>query len=89
MTYEEQIDEIMDWFDFNRVAQTMKALDWRWFDVGVPDEPELRKKARSLLKEVAKNGGYLQTAGFHAQNNEGRLKIMFVVSEWRVEGEEK
>ena len=49
---QEQIDEIMDNFDFERVHKMMLASDWKWSgDDGfcVPDISEIRKTARQLL----------------------------------------
>ena len=36
MTEEQRkaIDNIMDWFDFERVHKTMKALRWEWVEIG-------------------------------------------------------
>jgi hypothetical protein len=53
-TKQEQIDEIMDNFDFNKVAKVMDFLDWKWFLNGyrVPEESEIRKKVRQHLAEA-------------------------------------
>lgn len=58
MTKQEMIDEIMDNFDFGKVAKVMDFLDWKWAMVGmtsqycVPEEPEIRKEARGRLSKV-------------------------------------
>ena len=47
---QEHLDEIMDWFDFERVRKTMNALDWKWMDN--PESPtvqELKQKVRELF----------------------------------------
>lgn len=51
---QDHIDNIMDNFDFSRVASTMKYLNWQWVysDTGVPEEPELRQTARRYLNQV-------------------------------------
>lgn len=50
---QEQIDEIMDNFDFDRVHKMMLAVGWRWSNTeggwSVPTIPELREGARHLL----------------------------------------
>jgi hypothetical protein len=65
---QEQIDEIMDTFDFGRVHDAMTLLDWCW-DIGehahIPDEAELRKCARRLLREAV-DSKYTATGGFTA-----------------------
>lgn len=91
MTYEEQIEEIMDYFRFDRVAKVMEALDWHWFSYDdVPPEPIIRQKARSLLREVAREGRdtTMATAGFEAKHDKwGRLSLAFVVEQWQAEFE--
>ena len=91
MTYEEQIEEIMDYFDFGRVAKTMEVLNWRWASSdGVPNEGELRRTARQLLRAVAKEGpdSHTGTGGFYARNDKWNcLSLDFVVSGWRCEPE--
>ena len=59
MTKEEliqkQIEDIMDEFNFGEVQKVMESLDWTWSETGcVPEEYDLRKGARKLLKEAAK-----------------------------------
>ena len=79
MTYqeavEEQIDDIMDEFEFDKVHKVMEFLDWKWWFDGeterVPEVYELRKKAREYLRYVAKNGGTTGSGGFTAQCRKG------------------
>jgi len=55
MKKKEAIDSILDNFDFERVHKAMTALDWEWASTdGVPEIPDLRQKARELLKDVSK-----------------------------------
>jgi hypothetical protein len=91
--YEEQIEEIMDEFDFEQVHKVMKFLDWRWLeDVnsegGVPSISDLRKSSRKLLKEASgMKNVKISTGGFLAENNGNYLTLRFVLSEWYVEPE--
>ncbi len=92
MKYQEQIDEIMDWFDFDKVHETMTKLNWTWRDEGVPKVQELRAAARRHLREVANNGDdYWGSAcgGFRAERHEDMLRLMFIVSEWEAYTEEQ
>jgi hypothetical protein len=69
MTLEEQLDEIMDHFDFRRVALMMEAVGWKWERIDcTPSESDLRARARQLLKEVC-HSTYrgVGTGGFLAQ----------------------
>lgn len=68
------VDDIMDNFDFHKVYKVMKMLKWTWAfsENGVPEEYELRKRARAELNRVLAEviGGYneFQTScgGFEA-----------------------
>jgi hypothetical protein len=90
-TTQDRIDEIMDNFNFNKVEETMKALNWQWSSTnGVPEQHELRKQARRLLKDVStKNVSesdfryYISTGGFKATKYfDGDLALEFIVSSW-------
>lgn len=48
------INEIIENFDFERCHYTMKALDWEWFNVGVPSIERLKQSARQRLSDVSK-----------------------------------
>ena len=89
--YQNQIDEIMDNFDFDRVQKMMAATDWTWHtDEGsrMPSQPELREVARSCLRTVAERECFLVgTGGFTAINREGCLSLYWGVS-WECEPQE-
>jgi len=95
---QDQIDEIMDWFEFEKVHEAMVATQWKWYDgdneFGVPTLQQLKKKARSLLRTVAeaKEPDYISaTGGFYARKEtfEGKpyLRLSFEVANWEYEGE--
>lgn len=89
---QDDIDEILDFFDFERVYLAMKALDWKWSDIGsVPLVGHLRAKARELLKRVAYESGYscsIGTGGLVAEmsrypgDEKTYLRLYFSVSEY-------
>lgn len=89
----EQIDYIMDSFDFNKVHKAMQLLDWKWVNdsaaFSVPAEYELRTTARSLLRMVAtryKNEPYFaSTGGFKASCHSGVLSLAFELEETSAE----
>ncbi len=87
--FQTQCNEIMDWFQFSKVAEAMQALNWQWIGSesydGVPSEAELRVEARELLKEVYKNGGGLGTGGLLAENSDGYLSLKFVLADWYID----
>lgn len=85
MTANDKIDEIMDWFDFSKVAKVMEAVDWKWWSeegIEVPCEGKLRKEARRLLKRAIKERGIIGTGGFEASYIDGDLELKFIVSSW-------
>ncbi len=88
------IETILDEFDFEKVHQAMTALNWTWAtSAGVPTIGEMRRCARMLLNYV-KNADsdepdYMTaTGGFHASRNlyPGDAKryysLSFVLREW-------
>jgi hypothetical protein len=88
MTEEQRkaVDNIMDWFDFEKVHKTMKALRWEWMDAEekIPCQGEIREKARQLLTEAIQTEMSIGTGGLQVTYIpvEGFLKLEFVVSEW-------
>ena len=97
MTKQELIDEVMDNFDFGKVAKAMKALGWVWAttDFDVPEEPDIRKQVRELLNKaydgaISKEGDYTTgTGGFEAayEIDYKVLSLKFIVSSWETDGE--
>ena len=74
MTYkeavEDQIEQIMDDFEFHKAEKIMEALDWKW-GKDTPCAAELRKTARELLRRAAKSGGWHALGGLIAHANKG------------------
>jgi len=82
-TVEDMIDEIIEYFDFDKVKTAMAALDWKWHiddrGISVPTIKELKDKAREILESAAEArlGEYKSelwevpiissTGGFYAQ----------------------
>lgn len=86
---QKSLDEIMDWFDFEKVAKTMEALNWKWVSAeeGVPTIGEIRTEARHLLTQVITERITVGTGGFKASYNRKykHLTLEFIVSEWDCE----
>jgi hypothetical protein len=83
------IEKITDEFDFERVHQTMKALNWTWHDTdGVPSIGDLRRQARELLKELLKRNRYcVGTGGLFAYRFADTVGLRFEVTSYEVEKE--
>ena len=76
---DEQIEYILNNFNFDAVKETMVALNWWWGSPGhIPTFNELRCTAKDLLQEAAKVG-YMGTGGFEAILLEDTLSLAFVV----------
>ena len=84
------IDNIMDYFDFNKVKKTMEKLDWRWGrDKAPPCEGELREHARKMLENIVKQDCLESSCGgFHVYFDGEILKLIFEVSSWESSSEE-
>jgi hypothetical protein len=70
-----QIDEVMDTFQFENVHRWMEHSGWSWGqpnsnESSVPDLFEIKRCARQRLKTAAKTG-YSSTGGFTAERSEG------------------
>jgi len=80
------VDNIMDWFDFDKVHKTMRALRWEWVgaEEKIPCQGEIREKARRMLTESIETQMSIGSGGLQVTYipGEGFLKLEFVVSEW-------
>jgi len=84
------IGKVMDCFNFTKVHQVMKSIDWKWATLNggleVPDEYEIRLEARKLLTQAVKEKTSVATGGFYAiYRNEDDVEwvdLKFVVSQW-------
>ena len=89
MTEKQQnaIDEIMDWFDFEKVAKVMGALEWKWVtaEEGIPSVGEIRQSARKLLKQAIEQKTTIATGGLRATYfHDEYIKLEFILEEMDV-----
>ena len=80
------VNEIMDWFDFEKVHRTMKFLRWKWdsSEEGIPCIGEIRESSRRLLTQAVLNNTNTSSGGLVVtyEPNENYLRLQFVISEW-------
>lgn len=88
------VENILDEFDFHRVQQAMKALDWKYHDTeeDVTSIGELRRMARMCLEQVYYSkdspeyligcGGFEATRHMYVGDPKKYLSLKFVVAEW-------
>lgn len=82
------IDEILDEFDFEKVHRVMVALDWQWYGMDMsPSIGDLRRQARSLLKQVVdgKDLRQVSSGGLTAYMENGVLGLRFEISSYEIE----
>jgi hypothetical protein len=89
-----EIEDILDEFDFQRVQTVMKALDWKYWnsDQSPPTIGELRKMSRSLLNRVYHTedsadyftacGGFEVTRNMYPGDTKKYMSLKFVATEW-------
>ena len=86
---ENLLDEIMDNFDFEKVAKVMETLNWTWLGADTsPTVEELQNMAGNLLWDVC-NADYdvVSAGGFEASKDfsdpdDPYVALRFVVEEW-------
>ena len=82
--------EIEQNFDFEKVYQVMKALDWHWY-MGVTDEGDeingiptvkyIKIKAKHLCHETYIDGGGHSTGGFSTGIENDEIYLIFTIDE--------
>ena len=81
------IDEIMDWFDFDKVHRAMRTLRWVWSSSnGVPSLPEIRQFARELMTSSIEGNTSHSSGGFQVtyDQNDNYLRLEFIISSFEV-----
>ncbi|UYZ64898.1 hypothetical protein [Hymenobacter weizhouensis] len=89
---QQQLDNLMDNFDFHRVARTMRLLKWHWVSAegfAVPDEACIRATVRNYARQAIRQAttgtgyqsgrGFIGTGGFHieAHAEAGQLTLLY------------
>ena len=66
-----KVNEVMDFFDFQKVFLTMQALDWKWVNHLIESKFDLKTEARRYLEDMYKylfseklEDQYISTGGF-------------------------
>jgi hypothetical protein len=83
MTKQEQIDKIMDEFNFAAVLEYMDSVNWNWTIDDIiskrPTETDLRKTARRLLTKLGDSCKGVRCGGFIAICIDGDLELYFAI----------
>jgi hypothetical protein len=90
-TFKEHWEQIIKWYDFEKVKKTMDALNWTWFDSDQPPSiGRIVESARDICKSAYDRNSTASTKGFSATYNkeEDILFLEFIVEEWNTEYED-
>lgn len=90
---DEQIEYTLSNFDFGKVEEVMKLLNWEWVNVGVPNQYHLIKRSEKLLRDTHYRASgdptsrySVATGGFEAtcEITDGDIyfKLCFVLESW-------
>lgn len=93
MTIRDQINDVINHFDFDKVHSVMEFLDWNWWNyASIPTKFELQKKAYELLSaaydlhRLENERAVISTAGFEAlcDNDADGIwfELKFVLTDW-------
>ena len=81
----DQIQKIMNNFDFEKVHNIMKFLNWTWFpwDI-VPTVDMLKQEAESLLIQISIHPEYknISTGGFEVTIDKQTIILRFIPVEY-------
>lgn len=75
----DMINEVLAHFEFEKVHETMKALDWRWGRKGIPSIRELKESAMERLNsaiEQAIDPNHTEHPDIGWMSSSGGLKAM-------------
>ena len=89
--FEQQVEEILASFDFDRVHRVMESLHWSWANLDrTPTKRELVAEAGRLLRELEGKPGVIGSGGLRASYKEdGALSLKFILSEsWSYQNED-
>ena len=81
--FEQQVEEVLATFDFERVHHVMESLSWTWANLDrVPTRAELMAEARRLLAELDGKPGVHGSGGLRASyKDDGTLSLKFILCE--------
>jgi len=89
--FDQQVEEVLATFDFERVHHVMESLSWTWANLDrVPTRAELKAEARRLLAELDGKPGVHGSGGLRASyKDDGTLSLKFILCEsWSDLGED-
>jgi hypothetical protein len=86
-TKEKHIKYIIKGFDFEKVHEVMKLLNWTWWHLDhIPSVEDLIKEATKLLNELYDSEySYIETGGFKVSKSEDHMSLEFIITDYSSE----
>lgn len=85
---EKVVSTIVDFIEFDRIHTAMKALDWKWWDCGIPSAKHIKEEVTKRLREAFdkkqdffSGGIYIEYLPKDEYGDEG-LKFAFVLENY-------
>lgn len=87
-TFDEHWQEIENNFNFYKVYDVMKLLNWTWGqgdDASIPSVRRIKARAKSLCHNAYKNEHTIGSGGFCATFEGDIMWLEFTIEEWCTE----
>ena len=82
-TDSDQIKEILQNFDFEKVHAYMTLTSWTWGpDNLVPSMGHIVESAKRLMSEALKEKTSMATGGFHVIYSKGNIELLFAIENY-------
>lgn len=82
------VSKIVDFVEFDRIHTAMKALDWKWWDCGIPSAHQIRQEVTKRLREAFDSKTGFGSGGIYIEylpkdeNGDEGLKFSFVLESY-------
>lgn len=74
-----RIENVLDGFDFEKVAKYMKFAGWTWGGIGSPNVDQLRAHAKRYLKRAKREHRTISCGGFICSYRNKQYDLIFYV----------
>ena len=84
----ERFNRCMEEIDFRKIENVMQFLDWKWRDIGVPTQENMRNTCRYLFDRCLEQLGgrcfaYCATGGFVVEvDQHATVSVRFELQSW-------
>jgi predicted RNA-binding Zn-ribbon protein involved in translation (DUF1610 family) len=85
---EELVSTIVDFIEFDRIHTAMEALDWKWWDCGIPTAERIKEEVIRRLREAFDKKESFFSGGIYIEylpkdeNGDEGLKFAFVTENY-------